>query len=299
MFRFYTPTRKVICALILCALATFGCRSQGQVEASEPRPPKGSTRPTQPTAPLGQTGNWHLVFSDEFTGETPDGNKWVTCYWWDDEGCTIASNNELEWYQPDNVFVRDGKLVLRAQEEAVTAPDGRRFDYTSGMVSTGTDTHDGEDHGFTFKHAYVEMRARVPAGKGLWPALWMLPADHESLPEIDVMEVLGDAPSELHMNFHYLDDEGNRNREGHTWTSPEPLTDWHVFALDWQPRGITWYLDGVKRNHYSADEKYIPDEPMYLIANLAVGGDWPGAPGDDTPFPSDFEIDYIRIWMRD
>jgi len=276
---------------------TSGCNSGGataETEEVQVQPVK----PVQPARPVGQTGGWQLVFEDDFSGSELDTDKWVTCYWWDDGGCTIASNDELEWYRPDNVFLRDGKLVLSARKESVTAPDGREFAYTSGMVSTGTDTYQSEVHKATFKHVYVEMRARVPAGKGLWPALWLLPADYESLPEIDVMEILGDKPSELHMNFHYLDDEGNRNSEGHTWTSPEPLTDWHVYGLDWQPRGITWYLDGNKRNHYTAEDKYVPDEPMYLIANLAVGGDWPGTPDADTPFPSDFEIDFIRVWMR-
>lgn len=279
-------------ALALCGLLSFGCRSQGQTQAAAPAA-------ELPAGPQGQTGVWHLAFHDEFSGEVLDSDKWVTCYWWDDDGCTIATNNELQWYQPDNVFVQGGKLILQARRERVTAPDGRTFDYTSGMVSTGTDSYEGGDHRFTAEHVYVEMRAKVPAGRGLWPALWLLPASHESLPEIDAMEVLGDAPDELHMNFHYRDDEGNRNREGHTWESPEPLTGWHVYAVDWQPRGVTWYLDGDKRAHFSGEDRYVPGEPMYLIANLAVGGDWPGAPDADTPFPSELEIDYIRVWVRD
>jgi len=282
---------RFTCTLSL-SLFAFGCTYEGVKAVNQ-------AQISSPARPKGQTGKWHLVFRDEFGGSKLNANQWVTCYWWDDGGCTIATNNELQWYQPENVFLRDGKLVLRAQEESVTTPDGRKFNYTSGMVSTGTDTYKGEDHRSTFKHVYIEVKAKIPEGKGLWPALWLLPADHESLPEIDAMEVLGDDPDELHMTFHYLDEEGNRNRESHTWTSPEPLMDWHVFALDWQPRGITWYVDGVKRSHYPGDERYVPDEPMYLIANLAVGGDWPGAPDADTPFPSDFEIDYVRIWVRD
>lgn len=287
---------KLIISLFSCSLLTFGCGSKtgmtaGQAEAS-PAPVK------LPARPLGQTGDWKLIFHDEFDGSTLATDKWVTCYWWDDDGCTIATNNELQWYQPDNVFLRDGKLILRAKRERVTAPDGRQFDYTSGMISSGSLSYRGEDPGFASKHIYVEMRARIPTGQGLWPAFWLLPTRHESLPEIDVMEIVGDDPSSLHMNFHYSDEEGNYNRARNTWTSPVPLTDWHVFAHDWQPQGLTWYVDGVKHAHYSGDEQYVPDEPMYLIANLAVGGDWPGAPDESTTFPSDFEIDYIRVWMR-
>lgn len=284
-----------ILALCACFLLTFGCNSKAGVAVDHTE-----ALPTQPlpSRPLGQLGEWNLIFHDEFDGDVLDTEKWVTCYWWDDQGCTIGTNNELQWYQPGNILVEGGKLVLRAQKESVTAPDGRQFNYTSGMISSGSVAYRGEDPRFASTHVYVEMRARVPEGQGLWPAFWLLPSSHKSLPEIDVMEILSDNLSEVHMNFHYLDDEGNYNRARNTWTSPIPLKDWHVFGHDWQPRGLTWYINGVKHAHFSGDEQYVPDEPMYLIANLAIGGDWPGAPDNSTLFPSDFEIDYIRVWMR-
>lgn len=289
-------TTTLISALCVCSLLTFGCNSKAGMAEDQTE-----ALPTQPlpSRPLGQTGEWRLIFHDEFNGDILDTEKWVTCYWWNDEGCTIKTNNELQWYQPENVLVEDGKLILRAREESVTAPDGRQFNYTSGMISSGSLVYRGENPKFASTHIYVEMRARVPVGQGLWPAFWLLPTSHESLPEIDVMEILGDTPSEVHMNFHYLDKEGSYNRARNTWASPVPITDWHVFGHDWQPRGLTWYVNGVKHARFSGDEQYVPDEPMYLIANLAVGGDWPGAPNDNTVFPSDFEIDYIRVWMRE
>jgi len=275
--------------LVLCCLLPIGCTSRGESEVD--------LNGALPAKPVGQTGEWQLVFHDEFSGDELDTSKWVTCYWWDDEGCTNEGNNNLSWYQPGNVLLKGGKLILRAREETVTSPEGKAYGYTSGMVTTGRDTYDlSAEPKATFKHVYVEMRAKVPSGQGLWPAFWLLPADQESKPEIDVMEMLGDNPYEVHMNFHYLDEQGDENRAGYTWTSPEPLDGWHVFAHDWQPGALTWYVDGVKHSHLN---EYIPDEPMYLIANLAVGGDWPGAPDDSTTFPSDFEIDYIRVWMRD
>jgi beta-glucanase (GH16 family) len=285
---------RFMVGLLFCGLLTFGCEAKGGVSERETEPMPSAELPS---APLGQRGNWTLVFHDEFEGTTLDTDKWVTCYWWDYEGCTNEGNENLGWYLPENVLVEDGKLILRAKEESVTTPDGTRYDYTSGMVTTGRDTSDlSVDPKATFKHVYVEMRARVPQGRGLWPAFWMLPAIQESKPEIDVMEMLGDNPYEVHMNFHYLDERGDENRAGYTWVSPEPITGWHVFAHDWQPRALTWYVDGVKHSHVN---EYVPDEPMYLIANLAVGGEWPGDPDEDTVFPSDLEIDYIRVWMRD
>ena len=252
------------------------------------------------SAPLGQSGGWQLVFSDEFEGDVLDSSRWVTCYWWDDGGCTNAGNEELQWYRPENVSVADGKLSLSARRERARSPDGQTFDYTSGLVSTGRDVYDpsAAEPRATFRHVYVEMKAKVPAGRGLWPALWLLPADHESKPEIDVMEILGHDLAEVHMNFHYLDRDGDYQRAAHSWTSPEPLSGWHVYAVDWQPRGLTWYVDGAKRAHFTGDDAFVPDEPMYLIANLAVGGDWPGAPDRTTPFPSALEIDYLRVWIR-
>lgn len=275
--------------LALCCLLSISCASRSESEAN----------PSENLAskPLGQTGKWRLVFHDEFNGDELDTSKWVTCYWWDNEGCTNEGNNNLGWYKPGNVLVTDGKLVLRAKDEAVNSPEGKAYSYTSGMVTTGRDSSElSVEPKATFQHVYVEMRAKVPQGQGLWPAFWLLPADQESKPEIDVMEMLGDNLFEVHMNFHYLDEHGDENRAGYTWTSSEPLTGWHVYANDWQPGALTWYVDGAKHSHWN---EYIPDEPMYLIANLAVGGDWPGSPDDSTAFPSDFEIDYIRVWMRD
>ena len=251
------------------------------------------------SAPIGQSGEWNLVFRDEFEGSNLDRDKWVTCYWWDNEGCTNEGNDELQWYRPENVKLEDGKLILRAQEERVRASDGETYRYTSGMVTTGRDDYRlSPEPKATFKHVYVEMKAKVPGGQGLWPALWLLPEDHKAQPEIDVFEILGHDLSEVHMNFHYLDGSGDYERSNHSWESHKPLSGWHVFAVDWQPEGITWYIDGAKRAHFSGNKDYVPDEPMYLIANLAVGGDWPGKPDRNTPFPSDFEVDYIRVWMR-
>ena len=84
----------------------------------------------------------------------------------------------------------------------------------------------------------------------------------------------------------------------HSYTSRAPLDDWHVFAVDWQPDRITWYLDGKRRAEVTAPAMAIPQEPMYLVANLAVGGDWPGSPNRSTVFPAEFAIDFVRIWKR-
>jgi len=167
------------------------------------------------------------------------------------------------------------------------------------MISSGRDTSNkASSPKFTFQYGYAEIRAKVPRGRGLWPAFWMLPETQKSLPEIDVMEILGHQPSRVHMNYHYLGPGRRPAQDSGDWIGPDFSMDWHTFAMGWQEDAIIWYVDGSERRRYTA-AKRIAKEPMYLVANLAVGGDWPGRPISDTGFPSDFEIDYVRVWGRE
>lgn len=272
-------------------------------------PPKETHAPTtqvspsmtptpKPPKPLGPTGSWKLMFSDEFNTMVLDQNRWKTCHWWGEDGCTISTNDELEWYQPNNVRVQDGMLVLEAQKQEVHGSDGKSYQYTSGMVSSGRATSDRtQSPGFSFKYGFAEIRARVPSGQGLWPAFWMLPITHNPKPEIDIVEILGNDPDTIKMFYHYLSAEGNIAKSGGEWIGPDYSQDWHIFGVDWQPDQIIWYVDGVTRFKFT-EAAYIPAEPMYLILNLAVGGNWPGSPNADTSFPSRFEIDYVRVFQR-
>lgn len=260
-------------------------------------------RPPQPKAPItptlaSQSGEWELVFSDEFDGDELDTDKWVTCYWWDYNGCKNGNTQELQWYLPDNIRVSDGTLKLVAQEQTVDASDGNTYDYTSGMITTGNDDDESPfPPKFAMQYGYVEVRAKVPAGQGLWPAIWMLPTDFTSKPEFDILEILGHETDTIYMSVHYLDKEGERARDRAIWHGPDFSQDWHTFALDWQPDSLTWYVDGVEHWTYP-NASHVSEKDMYLLINLAVGGDWPGDPDSSTPFPSAFEIDYVRIWQR-
>ncbi len=241
--------------------------------------------------PVGQAGNWRLVFSDEFDGTILDKSKWRTSFWWADTTCSIESNNELELYNPEDVYLQNGNLVLRAQKRTLTAWNGNAYHYTSGMVMSGG-RQGSHAPGFACTYGYFEARVRVPAGKGLWPAFWMLPADYRARPEIDIFEILGDTPNQVHLNYHYVG--GN---EGTTWRGPDFSAGWHVLGLDWEPNAITWYVDGVERWRFT-DASTIANTPLYLLLNLAVGGSWPGQPDASTPFPSYFYIDYVRVWQH-
>ena len=131
----------------------------------------------------------------------------------------------------------------------------------------------------------------------MWPSFWLLPVSNESKPELDVVEILGDAPQKAYMTFHYLDLDGKRVQSSQNWVGADFSKGWHTFGIDWNPGQITWFIDGRERFRFT-EEAFIPAEPMYLILNLAVGGNWPGNPDASTRFPSKFEIDYIRVYQR-
>jgi len=255
--------------------------------------------PPPSLGPLGVEGDWELRFQDEFDQDELDSGRWTTCFWWNYPSCTIKSNNELELYQPNNVSIQDGVLSLTALEQDVVGLDDQEFNYTSGMISSGNSPDDPtEASRFSFRYGFIEIRAKIPRGKGLWPAIWLLPNSRVSTPEIDILEILGDEPERIVMNYHYFGPEGKETRSSGEWEGPDFSEDWHVFGLNWQPDHITWYIDGVERSTF-AEAAYISTDPMYIILNLAVGGNWPGEPDETTPFPSSFEIDYVRIYQHE
>jgi beta-glucanase (GH16 family) len=138
------------------------------------------------------------------------------------------------------------------------------------------------------------MRARMPNGRGFWPAFWLLPQTREWPPEIDVLEVLGHDTATLYTTMHYKTEGSPHLSYGHSTYTPFDLSrGFHTYAVDWEKDLVVWYFDGVEVFRVMSN---VPAQPMYLIANLAVGGDWPGSPNEDTVFPGYLEIDYIRVY---
>jgi beta-glucanase (GH16 family) len=262
--------------LAACAVLTNPVTPSPFIPTASPTPAGPAAGPS-PTPDNSPTTNATLVFDEEFSGTQLNTSNWATEYRW---GPT--NDPELQYYSPDALELSNGVLRIKADRRSMGG-----MDYTSGMIAS----YDR----FTFTYGYVEIRAKLPAGQGLWPAFWMLLNDNNKTGEIDVFELLGYQPNTVYLTYHFPDSSGNSQNEGSSFTGPNFSQSFHIFGVDWEADKIVWYVDGVER--YRATNN-IPNGPMYLIANLAVGGNWPGNPDATTPFPAYYEIDYIRVYKH-
>lgn len=227
--------------------------------------------------------DWVVTFEDEFEGPKLDYSKWTP-----EDPWGVERNDELQGYIIHAFHQENGILKIRCEKEP-TFYDGEKRDYRSGMMST--------TRKFSQTYGKFEIRCRVPRGKGLWPAFWLLPEPPSWPPEIDVLEILGHETDRVYMSNHWIDPE-NPNGDSKSITGefkgPDFSDDFHVFAIEWSPGQIQWFVDGVLRH---TSHKEVPDVSMFLLVNLAVGG-WAEAPDEWTVFPADFEVDYIRVWEQ-
>ena len=269
-------------ATYLAGLTTIQTRP---IAAAAPEAaPNASKRPAQPRPPV--AGRWNLIWRDEFDAAALD-PVWHPAQYWDKDH-TVVGGGELQAYDRTGASVADGMLRLTARREAKYG-----VEYVSGLVQTGGHNEDPRRPKFSFKFGYLEVRAKLPSGKGLWPAVWMMPASYNDRNgELDVLEVIGSEPNVANFSLHR---NGKKNTD--TWTGPDFSRDFHTFGVHWRPDAVTWYVDGVERGRM-ADPGLVCPEAMYPILNLAVGGDWPGAPDASTKFPQTFHIDYVRVWQQ-
>jgi len=243
--------------------------------------------------------DWRLVWSDEFDGTTLDTTKWSI-----DVDAKGGGNGELQYYtaRPENVRVEDGNLVLTAIKEDYTGDDGQKRHYTSGKVNT-------RGHA-DWKYGRMEARIKMPKGQGLWPAFWMMPSEDKyggwaKSGEIDIAEVIGQRPNIVYGTLHYHDSWPRNQHTGDKFTLPsgDLSDDYHVYAIEWEPGVMRWYLDG---NLYETQTKWdtvaapFPapfDQNFFFILNFAVGGAWPGKPNSSMEFPQKMLIDYVRVYQ--
>jgi beta-glucanase (GH16 family) len=227
-----------------------------------------------------------MIFRDEFSDDEV-APVWRTAQYWDGE-VTVVGEGELQAYDPTGVSAGGGLLRLTARRD-----DAHGVPYVSGLVMTGGERARPTSPRFSFLYGYIEVRAKVPAGRGLWPAVWLMPASYnDDNGELDVVEVYGDEPTEARFTIH-RDGES----DGYDWDGPDLSAGFHTYSVDWQPDHVSWYVDGVERARTRRRGLICP-EPMYPILNLAVGGPEAGRPDASTPFPATMEVDYVRVWQR-
>ncbi len=298
--RWLTGRRLTVAAALLAVLGllityvvtTRPSSLPSSLPSSPPSSLPTSPVPTTPTASPHRSDR--VLLNATFDDDQLDSAVWSTCHWWADGGCTIATNNELEWYLPGQVSVADGALRLTADRSPVTRSEGESYEFRSGMVSTGPPPGDEEAPAkLAFTYGSVEARLRVPEGRGLWPAVWLLPASRETLPEIDMLESMGQDPRHMLMYLHPKDPGAKAPNKEYRVRGPNLAEDWHTIRLDWAAGRLDFFVDGVRV--WQVTGRHVPDEPMYVVLNLAVGGDYPGPPDADTQFPATFAIDYLRI----
>jgi len=253
-------------------------------------------------SPPPDTRPWGLVWSDEFdgpNGSSPDASKWAF-----DIGGGGWGNNELQTYtsRTENARIEDGRLAIRALKETYTGPDNVPRDYTSARLKTqGL-------HQWTY--GKVEARMKLPYGQGLWPAFWMLGADITQVDwpncgEIDIMENIGREPAIVHGTLHGPGYSGaNGISSAYTLAGGARFADdFHIFAVEWERNVIRFYVDA---NLYAtrtpsdlpAGADWVFDKPFFIILNVAVGGNWPGAPDSTSVFPQTLLVDYVRVYQR-
>lgn len=240
--------------------------------------------PTGAAEPGAERAGWELTFSDEFDGEGLDRTKWNPTDPWE-----VERNAELQAYVSNPFEVKDGLLRIRIEKRKAFY-DNKVREYASGMMTTA-----GK---FSQRYGRFEIRCRVPKGRGLWPAFWMLPDPPAWPPEIDVLEILGHETDRVYLTHHWPHPEnptGASKSDTGEWRGPDFAADFHTFAVEWEPEEIRWYVDGVERHR---SRKEIPAVPMFLLVNLALGGAWAGPPDETTPFPSWFQIDWVRVWKK-
>ena len=231
-----------------------------------------------------------LVWTDEFNETSIDLQNWTY-----DLGASGWGNQELQNYtsNDENSYVSNGNLFIVAKEEGIH--------YTSArMKSIGLQE---------FQYGRIDVRAILPFGQGIWPAIWMLGANFPnsgwpSCGEIDIMELLGSSPSTVHGTIHFGADWTQHNYVGQGTSLPSGETfadEFHVFSIDWNEDGITWFIDDQPfysvTSTVTGGQPYPFDNPFFFILNVAVGGQWPGYPDATTTFPQFMAVDYVRVFQ--
>lgn len=229
-----------------------------------------------------------LVWEENFNGSQLNESNWnfelgngcPNCGW---------GNNERQLYTTTNHRLKDGKLIITAQKKDSI--------YTSTRITTA-----GKKE---FLYGRIEARVKLPKGQGIWPAFWMLGSNIKTVGwpksgEIDIMEYVGKNPHTIYTTLHTQDSHGNSVNTKVT-TFPEIEEGFHVFAIDWTKDRIQFFVDSTLVYTFQPENKnentWPFNQPFYIIINMAIGGNFGGPEVDDTIFPQEYIVDYVRVYQ--
>ena len=293
---------RTLAAIAVAAAGTVGALIVPTLSDAgrTPVPAPTTLAPTTSTAPPPPASQRPLTWSDEFgraAGTGPDRARWnfdTGSYGWHTEELQVYTDSTR-----NAVHDGQGHLVITARREnpgGYVCPGGPCA-YSSARLNTnGT---------FAQRYGRFEVRMRIPYGQGIWPAFWLLGDDFDEVGwpasgEIDVMENVGKQPNKAWATVH---GPGYSGAEGLTQDrdAPEALADdFHTYAVEWSPGLLVFLLDGVEYHRVvPADvggDRWVFDKPYHLLLNVAVGGQWPGAPDASTRFPQSLIVDWVRVW---
>ncbi len=282
-------SRVYVCFIFLFFSLPFflsSCNHQG----------KENTDDEKDTVINGQ--RWNLVWSDEFNKDgMPDTGKWSYEHGY-------IRNHEKQYYtvaRKENASVTDGHLVIEARDDSAVLDDEAR-----PITSAALETKNKAD----WTYGRIAVRAKLPKGRGTWPAIWMLGSNIDTVGwpecgEIDIMEHVGYDPGVIHSTIHT---KAYNWMKGTDKTADTLIADcmdaYHVYAINWTPEKIDFYIDSNRlftfRNEHKTTAEWPFNSPHYLILNLAVGGDWGGQKGiDPAIFPTKMLVDYVRVYKMD
>jgi beta-glucanase (GH16 family) len=250
--------------------------------------------------------NWKLIWADEFNQPgLPD-----PAHWTNELG--FIRNHESQFYtvaRPENARVTNGVLVIEARKEQFPNLNHKSGSKTQPEFAQYTSASLKTKNLAEWQYGRIEVRAQLPRGRGVWPAIWMLGANESQVGwprcgEIDIMEYVGFEPDTIHANIHTGKYNHNKkNGKGSTLKLPQPFESFHNYSIEWSPEKIDFFVDDFKYFTYAREESagqdaWPFDQKCYLILNLAIGGEWGGMHGiDDSIFPQRFEIDYVRVYQ--
>ncbi len=263
-----------------------------------------ATQLSQDAQAQSKTPRWELVWSDEFEVDGPPN----PARWGYEDG--LVRNNEPQFYtrRLENARVERGKLIIEGRKEEFANPryeagsdDWKKQQpfapYTSASLTTQGKA--------SWQYGRIEVRAKLPQGKGMWPAIWTLGDNRSQIGwpkcgEIDIMEFVGKEPNKVHGTTHYSVADKHTSK-GKALTVQRPFDDFHLYAVEWFPDRIDFFFDDTKFHSFALDEAGTGPEnpfrkPHYLLINLAIGGAWGGPVVDDSVLPQKYLIDHVRVY---